>query len=61
MSELEKSYRVDMKAEIKTFDVNLMEKMKNRFDGKTKVLGCEKLHVTSLFTQSIAAVDLKVF
>jgi hypothetical protein len=39
VGELEKSFRIDMKAEIKTFDGNLLQKMKNDFDDQEEILG----------------------
>ena len=50
-----------MKAEIKTFDSNLIQKLKKKYDGKVGILGCEKIHVTSVFSQSVVSVDWKVF
>lgn len=46
-----------MKAEIKTFDMNLLSKMKIKFDDKIGILGYEKLHVTSVFSQSVVAIS----
>lgn len=50
-----------MVAEIETFENNLFIKLKNRYDGERKVLGCEKMHVTGIFKHPIQAVDSKVF
>lgn len=61
MTEYEKTWRIDMKAEIKTFDCNLLHKLKNKFDGKIGILGYEKFHVSSVFSQSVIAVGLKAF
>jgi hypothetical protein len=61
MTEVQKTWRIDMKAEIKTFDCNLLHKLKNKFDGKKEILGCEKFHVSSVFSQPIIAVGLKAF
>jgi hypothetical protein len=61
MTEYEKTWRIDMKAEIKTFDCNLLHKLKNKFDGKKGILGYEKFHVSSVFSQPVIAVGLKAF
>lgn len=31
--------------------------MKNKYDDKTKILGYEKLHVTSVFSQSVVGIS----
>ena len=40
LSELEKTFRIDMRAEISTLDTTVLDKLKNKFDGRTKVIGC---------------------
>lgn len=40
MGVYERSFRVDMKAEIKTFDWNIFEKLRDRYDNQTGILGC---------------------
>jgi len=51
---------MEMHAEIKTFDIKLLKKMTEDYEGKKFILGCEKMHINSMFDQVIAVVDPKV-
>jgi len=61
MGEYEKTFRVDMTAEIITLDSSVLTKMKERYDGRSNVIGCEKVHIRAYYDQIISSPTFKAF
>jgi hypothetical protein len=50
-----------MRAEIITLDNTVLQKLKNKYDGREGIIGCEKVHFRANYEQIIATATAKAF